>query len=218
MGTFPEKDVQYDIGVRFLVKGARVRVNQWFKRQHNVLDHVQLGEQLNIFLPVNLHHARAHGIEAFVEGPSYRGLHDYINYSFGYSQGFGGIVHGFDDGRLPSMQYFFLDHDQRHSLRIGGEYQFERWRAFVNANYGFGSGFPDASAGLFDQCVTANCRLPRHSVVNLTIGKSLTRSTDARLEMENLTNRVYPINLGSEFNGSHVSQPRLVTFRLAYHF
>jgi outer membrane receptor for ferrienterochelin and colicin len=202
----PEKDVQYDVGVRFLVKGARVRVNQWFKRQHHFLDHVQLGDQLNIFLPVNLNHARSHGVEAFVEGPSYRGLHSYINYSFGYSQGF------------ESSKYFFLDHDQRHQLRMGGDYSFERLRAFVNANYSFGSGFPDASDGLFNQCVTSTCRLPRHSVVNLTVGKSLTRSTDARLEIENMTNRVHPINLGSEFNGSHVSHPRLVTMRLAYHF
>jgi outer membrane receptor for ferric coprogen and ferric-rhodotorulic acid len=53
---------------------------------------------------------------------------------------------------------------------------------------------------------------------NVSAGKTLTRSIDARLEVENLTNRIYPINLGSEFNGSHVSAPRQVTFRLGYRF
>jgi outer membrane receptor protein involved in Fe transport len=222
----PEKDVQYDVGVRFLVKGYRIRLNRWYKHQHFFLDHVQLSQlngngkliNPNIFLPVNLHHARTHGVEAFIEGPAHRGLHTYLNYSFGYAQGFGGIVHGFDDRNTAAANYFFLDHDQRHQLYIGADYQFERSHAFINGNYAFGSGFPDASNGLFGKCVAASCRLPHHSTVNLTLGKSLTRSIDARLEIENLTNHVYPINLGSEFNGSHVSIPRLVSVRLAYHF
>ena len=41
---------------------------------------------------------------------------------------------------------------------------------------------------------------------------------EAKIEVENITNSVYPINLGSEFNGSHVSQPRLLTLRLAYRY
>jgi hypothetical protein len=40
-------------------------------------------------------------------------------------------------------------------------------------------------------------------------------TTDA---IENLTNNVYPINLGSDFNGSHVSQPRMAVIRLSYRF
>jgi outer membrane receptor protein involved in Fe transport len=172
----------------------------------------------NIFLPVNLDRARAHGVETFVESPKYRGLKAYMNYSFGYSQGFGGIIHGFHDGSAPEPRYFFLDHDQRHQLYIGANYDLERWRAFVNGNFVFGSAFPDGSDGLFGRCVTENCRLARHAVVNLSVGKRLNTSTDARLEIENLTNNVYPINLGSEFNGSHVSMPRVITLRVAYHF
>lgn len=213
----PEKDIQYDIGVRFPVKDFRFRVNQWFKRQNRFLDHIQYGDA-NIFLPVNLDRARTHGVEAFVESPSYRGLRAYANYSLNYAQAIGGIVHGFNDGAAPESKYFFLDHDQRHRLYFGADYNIERWQAFVNVSNAFGSGFPDASDGLFGQCVTHNCRLPSHSTVNLTIGKSLTRNVDARFEIENITNRVYPINLGSEFNGSHVSPPRLMTVRLAYHF
>lgn len=201
----PETDVQYDIGVRFHVKDYRMRVSQWFKRQNRFLDHIQY-EDSNIFMPVNLDRARTHGVEAFVESPSRRGFHGYLNYSLNYAQG------------LEDAKYFFLDHDQRHQLRIGAEYDLERWQAFVNANYTFGSGFPDASDGLFGSCVTRKCRLPAHSIVNLSAGKTITRNIDVRFEVENLTNRVFPINLGSEFNGSHVSPPRLATLRLAYRF
>jgi outer membrane receptor protein involved in Fe transport len=224
--VLPEKDIQYDVGIRFRLNGYRVRVTQWFKRQSLFLDHVQLaqlngyGELINpnIFLPVNINRARARGVETFVEMPAYRSLHSYINYSFGYAQGRGGVVHGFNDGSAAEPDYFFLDHDQRHQLYVGADYNIERWRAFVSGNYVFGSAFPDASDAIFGQCVTRNCRLPSHSTVNLTVGKKLNQTTDARLEIENLTNKVYPINLGSEFNGSHVSMPRVMTLRLAYHF
>jgi outer membrane receptor protein involved in Fe transport len=222
----PEKDVQYDLGVRFLVKGFRGRVTQWFKRQNRFLDHIQLAQfdgagQLinpNIFLPVNLDRARTHGVEAQVEAPSYRGLQVRVNYSLNYAQAIGGVIHGFHDGSPPEKNYFFLDHDQRHQVYVGVDYHIEPLDAFVNATYSFGSGFPDASDGLFGACVTKECRLPKHSVLNVAFGKVFAKRIDARLEVENVTNAVYPINLGSEFNGSHVSLPRQITLRLGYRF
>ena len=103
-------------------------------------------------------------------------------------------------------------------MAAGLDYNIESLKAFVNLTYGFGSGFPDASDGMFGTCVTPACRLPKHSELNITLGKSLTDQIDARFEIENLTNKVYPINLGSEFNGSHVSAPRMATIRTTYRF
>jgi outer membrane receptor protein involved in Fe transport len=40
----------------------------------------------------------------------------------------------------------------------------------------------------------------------------------AALEVENLTNRQYLINLSSEFNGPHVAGPRSVGVRLRLSF
>jgi outer membrane receptor protein involved in Fe transport len=225
----PEKDIQYDAGIRFTVRGFRVRVNQWFKRQNRFLDHVQLaalgegGESgrlinPNIFLPVNLDRARTYGLESFVDSPSYRGLRVFMNYSLNYAQAIGGVVNGFSDGSAPESKYFFLDHDQRHQVYVGADYQMERLHAFANATFSFGSGFPDASDSLFEHCVTKDCRLPAHSTLNLAFGKSVANHVKARFEIENVTGHVYPINLGSEFNGSHVSAPRLVTVRLSYQF
>ncbi|HXI92871.1 MAG TPA: TonB-dependent receptor [Blastocatellia bacterium] len=222
----PEKDVQYDIGLKFAVRRFRVRVNQWFKRQNGFLDHLQLaslsgtGELINpnIFLPVNLDRARTYGLESFVEAPAYRGLRIYVNYSLNYAQAVGGVINGFNDGSPPERSYFFLDHDQRHQVYVGADYQWEKLHAFANASYAFGSGFPDASDSLFGQCVTRNCRLPAHSVVNLAFGKVFANRVEGKIEIEDITNSVYPINLGSEFNGSHFSAPRLAMLRLAYRF
>jgi TonB-dependent receptor-like protein/carboxypeptidase family protein len=220
----PEKDVQYDIGLKFVFHRFRVRVNQWFKRQNRFLDHLQLaslsgsGELINpnIFLPVNLDRARTHGVEAFVEAPAYRGLRVYVNYSFNYAQAVGGVINGFNDGSAPETRYFFLDHDQRNQIYVGADYQLEKLRAFANLTFAFGSGFPDASASLFGACVTKDCRLPAHATLSLAFGKLFANRVEAKLEVENITNGVYPINLGSEFNGSHFSPPRLFTTRLSY--
>jgi outer membrane receptor protein involved in Fe transport len=38
------------------------------------------------------------------------------------------------------------------------------------------------------------------------------------LEVENLTNQQYLINLSSEFNGTHVALPRSVSLRLRFSF
>jgi hypothetical protein len=224
--TRPERDVQYDIGVRLLMKSQKIRVNQWFKRQVRFLDHVQVtqfngvGDLINpnIFLPVNLDRGRTHGVEAFFESSSYRGLKGFVNYSLTYSQAIGGVLHGFKDGSEAANEYFFVDHDQRHRVFAGLDYNIESMHAFVDLTYGFGSGFPDASDGVFGTCVTAACRLPKHNELNIALGKSLGDHIEARLEVENLTNNVYPINLGSDFNGSHVSAPRTATVRMSYRF
>ena len=222
----PEKDIQYDIGLKFSIHRFRVRVNQWFKRQNRFLDHLQLaslsggGELINpnIFLPVNLDRARTYGVESFVEAPTYRGLRVFVNYSLNYAEAVGGVIGGFNDGSQPERSYFFLDHDQRHQIYVGADYRLEKLQAFANATYAFGSGFPDASDSLFGKCVTRECRLAAHSVLSVSFGKVFATHVEAKLEIENITNSVYAINLGSEFNGSHVSPPRLVTLRLGYRF
>ncbi|HJZ67007.1 MAG TPA: TonB-dependent receptor, partial [Blastocatellia bacterium] len=217
---------QYDIGVKFALRRFRVRVNQWFKRQNRFLDHLQLsslgghGELINpnIFLPVNLDRARTHGVEAFVEAPAYRELRVYVNYSLNYAEAKGGVISGFNDGAPPEPKYFFLDHDQRHQVYVGADYRLEKFHAFANAIYAFGSGFPDASDSLFGHCVTKECRLPAHSSLSIALGKVFSGRVEAKLEVENITGTVYPINLGSEFNGSHVSPPRVITTRVSYRF
>jgi outer membrane receptor protein involved in Fe transport len=172
----------------------------------------------NIFLPVNLDRGRTHGVEVFFESSSFRGITGFVNYSLNYAQAIGGIIYGFNNGSEAEDEYFFVDHDQRHQVFAGMNYDIESLKAFVNLTYRFGSGLPDASDGVFASCVTVSCRLPKHSEFNMTFGKSLTDHVDARLEIENLANTVYPINLGSDFNGSHVSAPRTVTMRMAYRF
>ena len=35
--TRPERDIQYDIGLRFLMKCQKIRVNQWFKAEPKLI-------------------------------------------------------------------------------------------------------------------------------------------------------------------------------------
>ncbi len=237
--TRPEQDAQYDVGLKFQLRGFRIRADQWFKRQMRFLDHVQLApiqsgltsfggaERINpnIFLPVNLDRARAYGAELLLESPQHRGFSLFLNYAYNRAQAYGGIIAGLRDGREFEPRYFSLDHDQRHAGYAGVTWRHEPTRTFVTTLYGYGSGFPDASAELLapffagePTCARRNCRLPPHHTLSFSLGKSLGDWLTLRLEVENVTNAVYPINLGSEFNGSHFSTPRQAAIRLTYRF
>lgn len=212
----PELDTQYEVGLKFPVHGFRIKVAQWYKNQKNFLDHEQLEHpsgDVNIFLPINLRRGRSWGVETFVESPSYKGLSVYTNYAFGYAQAKGNRTGGLISlTERPAKGFFFLDHDQRHTLSAGFNYDLERYGAWINSDVRFGSGFPDASRTF------AGGRLPRHTVWDIAVGKRFAERWDFRVELENITNKVYPINLASEFNGTHYSPPRLVTFRFGYRF
>jgi len=54
--------------------------------------------------------------------------------------------------------------------------------------------------------------------LSVAFGKVFANHLETKIEIENVTGRSYPINLGSEFNGSHFSLPRLVTIRAGYGF
>jgi len=220
--TRPEHDVQYDVGVRFPWRGFSVRINQWYKHQIHFLDHVQLsaigeGNELinpNIFLPINQDGARTYGVEGFIRSPEYRGVSSFLNYSYNVAQGIGGIAGGFDDGNSRVNRFFYLDHHQRNNAYLGVNYNLSEFHAFVDTIVSYGSGFPDASNNLFGRCVTPRCQLPAHATLGAALGKTFLNRIDARLEIENILNKVYPINLGSEFNGSHYSPPRMITLRV----
>ncbi len=222
----PEHDVQYDIGAKFPFRGFSFRVNQWYKHQIHFLDHIQLsaigaGLQLvnpNIFLPINQDGARTYGVEAFVRSPRNHGVSSFLNYAYNVAQGIGGIASGFNDGSPRLNRFFYVDHHQRNNAYLGVNYDVTEFHAFANAIISYGSGFPDASDNLLGHCITPRCQLPAHATLGLALGKIFVNRLDARLEIENTFDKVFPINLGSEFNGSHYSAPCTVTLRLAYLF
>jgi outer membrane receptor protein involved in Fe transport len=59
---------------------------------------------------------------------------------------------------------------------------------------------------------------PSHVTADVGAGLSVGSRWSVALEVENLTNHQYLINLSSEFNGTHVAGPRLIGARLRFSF
>jgi hypothetical protein len=66
------------------------------------------------------------------------------------------------------------------------------------------------------ELILRNTALGAHADVGA--GLSVGSRWSVALEVENLTNQQYLINLSSEFNGTHVAGPRLIGARLRFSF
>src|SRR5262245_37704888 len=85
----------------------------------------------------------------------------HLVYSNQTVQGLGGITGGLTDFSPPEDGYFFLDHDQRSTLSLGGEVTLPR-QAWASATVEYGSGFLDGDGP---------AHLPQHATLSFSVGK-----------------------------------------------
>ena len=175
----------------------------------NFLDHEQLGDSA-LFFPVNIEHARLRGLELSVSSPPARPVRVRVVYSHGYAQARGAITGGLGDLDQPAEDgYFYLDHDQRDTASASLDVTPHGGRCWFHARIQYGSGFiEDEGPG----------HLPSHSTGDVSAGVTLTKHLEAALDVQNVTNNVYLINLSSEFNGTHWARPRYAAARLRVSF
>ena len=96
----------------------------------------------NLFFPVTVQGARISGWELTLRSPSiYKRAQVYLTYSNQLALGFGCITGGLiGPCGSPPPGYFFLDHDQRNTLHIGGQVSLP-WRSYASTDAYYGSGF-----------------------------------------------------------------------------
>jgi outer membrane receptor protein involved in Fe transport len=123
-------------------------------------------------------------------------------------QGRGGIVGGLTDFAPPEEEYFYIDHDQRHTLSFGGEIALPS-RSWLNANLSAGSGFLDGNGPQ---------HLPSHGTVDLAIGKSFGSSLSATFTILNVADSRYLLGRENAFAGTHYNDPRQFTIQARYRF
>ena len=89
----------------------------------------------------------------------------YVTYSNQIAQGRGAINGGLTDFEPPEDEgYFLLDHDQRNTLHVGGNFSLP-WRSYASADVFYGSGFVNGD----DEAH----HLPGHTTFDVTMGKIL---------------------------------------------
>jgi outer membrane receptor protein involved in Fe transport len=203
-----ERDEQHDIGLTIPVRGWVFDFDHFRTGAHNFFDHDALGNS-SLFIPLTIESVRILGYEATVRSPRlFKKLDFHLAYSHQSIEGSGGVTGGLTDFAPPADGFFFLDHDQRHTLSTGFT-SILPYKSWLSGNIAAGSGFLDGDGP---------GHLPSYATVDLSIGHSFGENWSAKLTATNLADKRYFIDRTNSFGGSHVSDPRMIAVQLRYKF
>ncbi len=203
-----ERDEQREFGLTIPVGGWVFDITNFRTNARNFLDHDVLANS-NIFLPLTIASARIRGWEGTVRSPKIQGRAQFhLVYSYQFAEGRGGVTGGLTDFNSPGDNFFFLDHDQRHTLNTGIDVSLP-WHTWVSPNVSFGSGFLDGNGP---------SHLDPHTEANISIGKSFGEKWALSATALNLSNSRYLEDNSNTFGGTHFNYPRQLSVQLKYKF
>ena len=203
-----ERDEQHEIGLTIPYRNWAFDFDQFRTGAHNYFDHDAIGNS-NLFFPLTIESVRIVGYEATVRSPKlFKKLDVHLAYSHQTVEGSGGITGGLTDFSPPPEGFFYLDHDQRNTLSTGFSTTLP-WKTWLSGNLAYGSGFLDGDGP---------GHLPSYATVDFALGRSFGENWSAKISATNIANNRYFIDLSNTFGGTHMSDPRLVSFQLRYRF
>jgi hypothetical protein len=207
-----ERDEEHQFGVAIPFHGWMFDADNFKTIAHNFFDHNNVGES-DIFFPITIGEAAIRGWELTLRSP--RIAHRaqiHLAYSNQIAEAEGAITGGLTDFSLPAG-LSPLDHDQRHTLTLGGEVSLPR-RSYASTNVYYGSGF---SNGLPGQPYPGNY-LPGHTTFDLVVGKDFGERFSASVNALNVANRRVELDNSLTFGGFHWNNPREIYVELRYRF
>ncbi len=203
-----ERDEQHEFGLTIPLAGWTFDISNFRTGARNFFDHDILGNS-NIFFPLTIDRARIRGWEGTANSPRIAGRAQFhAVYSHQYAEGAGGVTGGLTDFEPPDEGYFFLDHDQRHTVSAGFNLQLP-WRVWTDFNTNYGSGFVDGEGPE---------HLPSHTTFDLSVGKAFGENWNVRVSALNLSNHRYLLDNSNTFGGTHFVNPREISVQLKYRF
>jgi outer membrane receptor protein involved in Fe transport len=205
-----ERDEEYQFGLTIPARGWSVDVNNYHQRARNYFDHNAIGNS-NVFFPLTIQSAKLYGWEVSVRSPKLRRTGEiYLTYAYAHALGAGAITGGLTDFSPPDEGYFFLDHDQRHTLHAGFNAMLP-WRCVASADVYYGSGFTDGSSDV-------PAHLPGHTTFDATIGRSFGERLSVSVTALNAANRRFLLDNSQTFGGTHYADPRQIYMQVRYRF
>jgi outer membrane receptor protein involved in Fe transport len=205
-----ERDQENQVGLTIPLRGWSFDVNSFRQRATNYFDHNAIGNS-NVFFPLAIAGARISGWEFTVRSP--RILHRgelAIAYSYQHAEGEGAITGGLTDFSPPASGYFFLDHDQRHTLHTNFNASLP-FRAWASGDLYYGSGFTDGTSDIPKH-------LEPHTTFDLSIGKNISESWSVAMTGLNIANRRFLLDNSQTFGGTHYADPRQIYVQVRYRF
>jgi outer membrane receptor protein involved in Fe transport len=205
-----ERDQEHQFGLTIPLRGWSVDLNNYHQRASNYFDHNALGNS-NIFFPLTIDDARLYGWELTVRSPRIaRRGEIYFTYANAHAEGTGAISGGLTDFSPPASGYFFLDHDQRQTLRAGFNFNLPG-RSYAGGNLYYGSGFTDGASDV-------PAHLEGHTTFDISVGKSIAENLTLSVTALNLSNRRFLLDNSNTFGGTHYAEPRQIYVQVRYRF
>jgi len=207
-----ERDEEHQFGVTIPFKGWVLDADNFLTRAKNFFDHNSLNNS-NVFFPVDVQGARINGWELTLRSPRIRDRAQlYLTYSNQLALGFGCVIGGLiGTCPTPPPGFFLLDHDQRNTLHIGGQYILP-WRAYASADVYYASGFSNSNPAILGD------HLQPHTTLDLSLGKQFGKRFSLAVQGINVANRRVLLDNSFTFGGTHYLNPREIFAQVRYRF
>jgi outer membrane receptor for ferrienterochelin and colicin len=202
-----ERDEEQQFGLAIPFKGWLFDGDYFRTHVKNFFDHSAIGES-NIFFPLTIDRVRIRGVELSIRSPQFlKHGHAYLTYSHQRIEGRGAITGGLTDFS-PGDEFFFLDHDQRHTLNFGGDVTLPK-RSYLATSVHYGSGFVNGEGP---------DHLPGHTTFDLSAGKAFGENWSVAVHAVNVADNRFLLDNSETFGGRHFIEPRQVYVELRYRF
>lgn len=209
-----ERDEEHQFGVTIPFHGWTLDADNFLTRAENFFDHNNLNNS-EIFIPIAIQGARINGWELTLRSPR---IHDhgqvYLTYSNQLALSFGCITGGLvAPCDTPPPGFGLLDHDQRNTLHIGGQFSLP-WRVSASTDVSYASGFTNGEAAQ----MAPGDHLQPHTTFDLALSREFRERFTVNLQALNVANRRVLLDNSFTFGGTHYINPREIFVQLRYRF
>jgi outer membrane cobalamin receptor len=207
-----ERDEEHQFGVTIPLRGWTLDADNFLTRAINFFDHNNFNNS-DLFFPITIQGARINGWELTLRSPR---IHNrgqvYLTYSNQLALGCGGINGGLTDFSFASA-CGLLDHDQRNTLHLGGEFTLP-WRISASSDISYASGFANGD----QTAANPGDHLQPHTTFDVSLGKEFGERLSVSLQSVNVANRRVLLDNSFTFGGTHFLKPREIFLQLRYRF
>jgi len=207
-----ERDEEHQYGVTIPLWGWTIDADTFLTRAKNFFDHNNFNNS-NLFFPITIQGARISGWELTLRSPQIRKRGQvYLTYSNQLARSFGCITGGLiGPCSIPPPGFGLLDHDQRNTLHIGGQWTLP-WRSYASTDVYYGSGFSNGNPTL------PGDHLQPHTTFDMTLGKEFGERVSLSVTGLNVGNRRVLLDNSLTFGGTHYINPREIFVQVRYRF
>jgi outer membrane receptor protein involved in Fe transport len=211
-----ERDEEHQFGVTIPLvgpfRGWIIDADNFLTQAKNFFDHNNFNNS-ELFFPITIQGARINGWELTLHSPRIKNRAQiYLTYSNQLALGFGNINGGLTDFSFGDG-FGLLDHDQRNTLHVGGQYTLP-WHSYASTDVYYGSGFANGSPSP----QFPGDHLPGHTTFDLSLGKEFGERFSINVNGLNVANRRVLLDNSFTFGGTHELNPRELFVQIRYHF